>query len=64
MRARALVLALGPTLACLPEHFEELAEAAPVMTVALQFPDRPDAELAIALTICCSSRTSVPSVTR
>lgn len=51
MRTGVLALALGSSSACLTEQLDALAEAAPVTTVALEFPDRPDAELAIALTV-------------
>ncbi|MFO7561580.1 MAG: hypothetical protein R6X02_02955 [Enhygromyxa sp.] len=53
MRTSALVLALVSSLswACSLERFDALAEAAPVTSVALDFPARPEAELAIALTV-------------
>jgi hypothetical protein len=48
-RTLALAIAAGLALACLPERFDALAEAAPVTTVPLSFAGA--AELTIALTV-------------
>jgi hypothetical protein len=51
MRRATSALLLALTSACLPGSFDTLADAAPVHTEPLEFPNDPSAELAIALTV-------------
>lgn len=50
LRRAALLAPLG-LLACLPQVFDELAEAAPVDSVAVAFPGQPEAEIRWARTV-------------